>query len=71
MKTAADFRSTARDTLAGNWKNTVLVGVVASLLGAVGGNGWDVNIDIEAGNEKASLELAGRTIYGSINSRIL
>lgn len=73
MKTAADFRSTARYTLAGKWKNAVLVGAVASLLGAVDGSGLDVNIDIEAGNAKASLELAGQTIFttgGSLNSGI-
>ena len=73
MKKSADFRSIARDTLTGKWKNAVLVGLVASLLGAVGGNGWDVNIDIEAGNAKASLELAGQTIFttgGDLNSGI-
>ena len=73
MKKSADFRSTARDTLAGRWKNAVLVGLVAFLLGAVDGSGWDVNIDIEAGNAKASLELAGQPIFttgGDLNSGI-
>ena len=45
MKKAEDFRSIARDTLAGKWKNAVLVGLVASLLGAVDGAGLDLNID--------------------------
>lgn len=53
MKKAEDFRSIARGALAGKWKNAVLVGLVASLLGAVDGGGLDVNIDIEAGNAKA------------------
>ena len=39
MKNAADFRSIARDTLTGKWKNAVLVGLVASILGAVDGAG--------------------------------
>ena len=59
MKKAEDFRSIARDTLAGKWKNAVLVGLVASLLGAVDGSGLDVNIDIEAGNAKVSYAIAG------------
>ena len=73
MKKAEDFRSIARGALAGKWKNAVLVGLAASLLGAVDGAGLDVNIDIEAGNAKASLELAGQTIFttgGSIDSGI-
>ena len=65
MKTAADFRSTARYNLAGKWKNAVLVGLIASILGAVDGAGLDVNVDIDAGNAKASLELAGQTIFST------
>ena len=73
MKKAEDFRSIARDTLAGKWKNAVLVGLVASILGAVDAVSLDLNIDIDAGNAKASLELAGQPIFttgGTLNSDI-
>ena len=66
MKIAADFRSIARDVLAGKWKNAVLVGLVASLLGAADGADWDVNINFDAGNLKASLGL-GRPSENSVN----
>ena len=73
MKNAADFRSAARDALAGKWKNAVLVGLVASILGAVDGAGWDVNIGFDTGNLKASLELGGQPVFttgGAIDSDI-
>ena len=38
--------------MAGKWKNAVLVGLVASLLGAADGADWDVNINFDAGDEK-------------------
>ena len=71
MRLAADFRSIARDVLRGKWKIAVLVGLVASMLGAVDGMGPEVKVNIEASNVKASLELAGYTIFstgGSLNS---
>ena len=73
MRLAADFRSLAREVLRGKWKNAVLVGLVASMLGAVDGMGPEVKVNIEASNVKASLELAGNTIFstgGSLNSDI-
>ena len=71
MRLAADFRSLAREVLRGKWKIAVLVGLVASMLGAVDGMGPEVKVNIEASNVKASLELAGYTIFstgGSLNS---
>ena len=71
MRLAADFRSMARGVLQGKWKIAVLVGLVASMLGAVEGMGPEVKVNIEASNVKASLELAGYTIFstgGSLNS---
>ena len=71
MRIAADFRSIARDVLQGKWKIAVLVGLVASMLGAVENMGPEVKFKIEESNVKASLELAGNTIFstgGSVNS---
>ena len=71
MRLAADFRSMARDVLQGKWKIAVLVGLVASMLGAVEGMGPEVKFNFEESNVKASLELAGQTIFstgGSLKS---
>ena len=71
MRLAEDFRSIARDVLGGKWKIAVLVGLVASMLGAVDGMGPEVKVNMEASNVRASLELAGYTIFstgGSLNS---
>ena len=71
MRLADDFRSIAREVLRGKWKIAVLVGLVASMLGAVEGMGPEVKFNIEESNVKASLELAGNTILstgGSLDS---
>ena len=71
MRLAEDFRSMARDVLYGKWKIAVLVGVVASMLGAVEGMGPGLDINIESSNVVASFEVAGQTIFstgGSLNS---
>ena len=70
MRLAADFRSMARDVLQGKWKIAVLVGLVASMLGAVESMGPEVKFKIEESNVKASFEFAGQTIFstgGSVN----
>ena len=65
MRLAADFRSMAREILRGKWKIAVLVGLVASMLGAVDGMGPEVKFNIEESSIKASLELAGNTILST------
>ena len=73
MRNAEEFRSMARDALKGKWKIAVLVGLIASLLGAVENMGPEFNVNINASNVKASLNFAGRTIFstgGDINSDI-
>lgn len=73
MRLAEDFRSMAREALNGKWKIAVLVGLVASILGAVEGMGPEVKINLDASNANASFEFAGQTIFstgGGINSDI-
>lgn len=65
MKLAEDFRSIARDVLNGKWTTAVLVGLVATLLGAVEGMRPEVNINIESGNIDASFGFAGQTIFST------
>ena len=73
MRNAEEFRSMARDALRGKWKIAVLVGLLATLLGAVNNMSPEVNVNIDASNVKASLNFAGQTIFstgGDINSDI-
>lgn len=52
MKLASDFRSIARNALAGRWGIALLAGLLASLLGAVSSGGINFNFDIgESGTE--------------------
>ena len=67
MKVAEDFRSIARVAVSGKWKIAVLVGLVATLLGAVEGMGPEVRVNIDAGNVSASFEYAGQTIFSTSN----
>lgn len=73
MRLAADFRNIARDVLSGKWKIAVLVGLVATLLGAVEDMGPEVKVNIDASSANASFEFAGQTIFstgGGLNSDI-
>ena len=71
MRLAADFRSIAREVLNGKWKIAVLIGIVATLLGAVEDMGPEVKVNIDASSAVANFEFAGQTIFstgGSLNS---
>ena len=73
MRLAEDFRSIARNALNGKWKIAVLVGLVATLLGAVEDMRPEVKINIDASSADASFEFAGQTIFstgGGLNSDI-
>jgi len=73
MKYAADFRSAARAALRGKWGMAVIAGLIASLLGAAGASGPEVNLEFGESGAQATLEFAGRTIYsigGSADSEI-
>lgn len=65
MRLAADFRSFARDVLDGKWKIAVLVGLVATILGAVEDMGPEVKINIDMSSANASFEFAGQTIFST------
>lgn len=73
MRLAEDFRSIAREALSGKWLIAVLVGLVATLLGAIDGMGPKVEINIDISSANASFEFAGQTIFsigGGLNSDI-
>lgn len=65
MKCAADFRKIARNALRGKWALAVIVGVVAVMLGGVGGEGLEINLDIEGGNANWGLEFAGEPLFST------
>ena len=73
MKFAEDFRRMARESLSGKWTIAVVVGLVASLLGALGSDGPEVKINIDASNANLNFSFAGQTIFstgGVLNSDI-
>lgn len=65
MKVAADFRKEAREALQGKWKIAVLVGLAASLLGAIGNNGFDINYEKTATSADVGLDFAGVRLYSA------
>lgn len=64
MKVAADFRREAREALRGKWPIAVLVGFLATILGATG-NGFNVEFEKIADAGYVAVEFAGMTIYSA------
>ena len=62
-KYATDFRSIARNALAGRWTITVIAGLIASPLGAVASDGPEFNLNFNESVADIGLELAGQQIY--------
>ena len=62
MKYAADFRRIAREALRGRWGIAVIAGLIASLLGAIGSGGPELNIELDNGHFQAGLSVAGQEI---------
>ena len=60
MKYAADFRSLPRNALKGKWGIAVVAGLIASLLGAIGSSGPEINVELNDGNVNASLQILVR-----------
>ncbi|MBQ9718701.1 MAG: DUF975 family protein [Clostridia bacterium] len=62
MKFAADFRRIAREALRGRWGIAVIAGLLASLLGAIGSSGPELNIEMNDGQFQVWLSVAGQNI---------
>lgn len=65
MKCAADFRSIARNVLRGKWGIAVIAGMLASLLGAIGANGPELELDFGENGANVVVQFAGQDIYTS------
>lgn len=65
MKYAADFRRIAREALRGRWGIAVIAGLIASLLGAIGSGGPELNIELNDGHFSAGLSVAGQDIIST------
>lgn len=63
MKYASDFRTIAREALRGKWGIAVVVGLIASLLGAVAANGPEIKLNINENGGNMGLEFAGQHIF--------
>lgn len=65
MKYASDFRTSAREALCGKWGLAVVVGLIASLLGAVAANGPEIKFNISENGADMGLEFAGQQIFNT------
>lgn len=65
MRTASDLKKSARNALKGNWKLAVLVGLVATILGAVENLGPKVSVNINGSQLQAGFQYAGKTIFST------
>ena len=64
MKLAADFRREAREALSGKWKTAILIGILATILGAAG-NGFSVEFEKIADAGYVGVSFAGTTLYSA------
>lgn len=71
MKYAADFRHVAREALLGKWGIAVIACLIASLLGGLGSNGFETELNFDmSGGTNVGVTYAGQTIFstnGGIN----
>ncbi len=65
MKIATDFRKTAREALTGKWMIAVLVGLVAGLLGASGGEGGQIKLNLNIPSDNLHFDLAEQDVFSS------
>ena len=64
MKVAADFRREAREALKGKWKTAILVGALATILGATG-NGFSIDFEKTATSANVGLNFMDTRLYSS------
>ena len=57
MKIAEDFRRIARESLTNKWFIAVAVGLVASILGGIGGGGPEFKVNIDGSNLLRELDI--------------
>lgn len=62
MKTAADFRSVARNALPGRWGISVVAGLIASLLGAVSSNKLKIELNFGDSGGNVNIGLSNQQI---------
>ena len=67
MKIARDFRKIARDSLKGKWAISVIVGIIAVLLGAVSAEGPELMFNVDTTGSAVSLNFAGKQIFSTLN----
>lgn len=63
MRNASDFRRIARDALRGRWALAVIAGLIASLLGAGGSIGPELNLQISENGAHVNVMFGGQQIY--------
>jgi len=64
MKLAADFRREAREALKGKWKAAILVGILATILGATG-NGFSLEFEKTDTSANAGLNFMDIRLYST------
>ncbi len=65
MKYASDFRTLARDSLRGKWTNAVIVGLIASLLGAIDSGGPELKFNFNESGANFAVQFSNQNIYSS------
>ena len=65
MKYAADFRREARISLQGKWVIAIIAALIAAWLGGIDMGGPEIKIELNDGNFRAGLQLAGQNIIST------
>ena len=68
MKTASDFRRSAREALRGKWRPAIAAGVLASLLGGADGFISGLRLNVDLSQARAKLTFAGLKLFSLGNT---